>query len=188
MVNYLAVLGWGRPMAPRSGRSPRSSTCSGWKTSTRRGAFFDLKKLDHFNGEYIRALPTDEFVSRSTRWLFNDPPWPPERFDATVFESRAPLVQERVTNLAEAPGYVDFMFLPEPAIDDAACKGGQGSCRGPALLDAIIWVSDLRVGAQRPDGGDQGRRRAARTAQSPLSGGRDHACRRHGSGGGTAAR
>ena len=36
MVNYLALLGWGRPTGSRSGRWPRSSTCSGSRTSPRR--------------------------------------------------------------------------------------------------------------------------------------------------------
>ena len=32
-------------------------------------AFFDLKKLAAFNGEYIRALPLDEFVAACEPWL-----------------------------------------------------------------------------------------------------------------------
>ena len=141
MVNYLAVLGWGPPDGAEIRPFPEIVDLFRLEDVNKAGAFFDLKKLDHFNGEYIRALPTDEFVSRSTRWLFNDPPWPPERFDATVFENLAPLVQERVTNLAEAPGYVDFMFLPEPAIDDAAWqKVAKDPAAAAALLDAIIGV------------------------------------------------
>ena len=121
-----------RPTASRSGRSTRSSSCSGWRTSTSAGAFFDLKKLDHFNGEYIRALPADEFVEpRVTRWLFDDPPWPPERFDATVFENLAPLVQERVTTLSEAPGYVDFLFLPDPVVDEPSWQKPSSRIRRP---------------------------------------------------------
>ena len=78
-------------------------------------AFFDLKKLEHFNGEYIRALPVDEFIERSQPWLLaDDAPWAAERFDAATFAAMAPLVQERVKTLAEVPGYVDFLFLAEP--------------------------------------------------------------------------
>jgi len=57
-------------------------------------------------------------VSRSTRWLFDDAPWPPERFDIATFEALAPLVQERVKLLAEVPDYVDFVFAAEPTIDE----------------------------------------------------------------------
>jgi glutamyl-tRNA synthetase len=50
-------------------------------------------------------------------------PWPPGAFDPAVFAAMAPLVQERVKVLAEVPGYVDFLFLPEPVVDDASCEG-----------------------------------------------------------------
>ena len=190
MVNYLAVLGWGPPDGAEIRPFPEIVDLFRLEDVNKAGAFFDLKKLDHFNGEYIRALPTDEFVSRSTRWLFNDPPWPPERFDATVFENLAPLVQERVTNLVRGAG-LRRLHVPSRTGDRrrSLAEGGQGSCRGrsPTRRDHR-GLLDLRVGAQRPDGGDQGRRRAARAAQSPLSGGRDRAGRRHGSGSGTAAR
>lgn len=120
MVNYLALLGWGpddgveiRPLVEIIERFRLEDVNSA-------GAFFDLKKLDHINGEYVRALPTPEFVQRSTRWLVESPPWPAERFDAATFEAMAPLVQERVRTLSEVPGYVDFLFLERPAFDVTA--------------------------------------------------------------------
>ena len=45
-----------RPTGSRSARWPRSSSGSGWRTSTRPGAFFDVKKLTHINGTYLRQL------------------------------------------------------------------------------------------------------------------------------------
>jgi glutamyl/glutaminyl-tRNA synthetase len=32
-------------------------------------AFFDIKKLAAFNGEYIRMMPIDEFVAECDRWV-----------------------------------------------------------------------------------------------------------------------
>ncbi len=161
MVNYLAVLGWGPPDGAEIRPFPEIVDLFRLDDVNKAGAFFDLKKLDHFNGEYIRALPTEEFVSRSTRWLFDDPPWPPERFDATVFERMAPLVQERVTTLSEAPGYVDFLFLADPVIDDGVVAEGRGQGSfgggGPARCRAR-GVPDVRMGAHRAHGRDQGRR------------------------------
>ena len=40
----------------RSGPWPRSSSASGSRTSTDRSAFFDVKKLNHINGTYLREL------------------------------------------------------------------------------------------------------------------------------------
>ena len=46
-------------------------------------AFFDVKKLAAFNGEYIRRLSVDEFIGACQRWLAPPyAPWTPEEFDA----------------------------------------------------------------------------------------------------------
>jgi glutamyl-tRNA synthetase len=141
MVNYLAVLGWGPPDGTEIRPLPEIVDLFRLDQVNKAGAFFDLKKLDHFNGEYIRALPADEFVTRSSKWLFEDPPWPPERFDATVFEHLAPLVQERVKTLAEVPGYVDFMFLPEPELDEKSWrKANKDPAAAASLLDEMLGV------------------------------------------------
>jgi glutamyl-tRNA synthetase len=102
---------------------------------------FDFKKLDHFNGEYIRALPVEDFVVRAQPWLLRDDvPWPPERFDAATFDAIAPLVQERVKSLSEVPGYVDFLFLPEPVIDERSWEKTMVKGRDTAvvMLDAVV--------------------------------------------------
>ena len=60
MANHLALLGWGptdgveiRPMAEIVAQFRLSDV-------NRAPAFFDTKKLEHFNGVYIRALSTEE--------------------------------------------------------------------------------------------------------------------------------
>ncbi len=63
--NYLITLGWG----PRDGQeiAPIESFVEQFELAdiNNSPAFFDLKKLEHFNGEYIRALPVDEFIERA---------------------------------------------------------------------------------------------------------------------------
>lgn len=141
MVNYLALLGWG----PSDGVEirPLVEIVEQFRLEdvNKAGAFFDLRKLDHVNAEYLRALPPTEFVQRCTRWLVESPPWPAGRFRADTFEAMAPLVQERVRTLAEAPAYVDFLFLPDPHLDAAAWnKVMTGAAAGAAatMLDAAI--------------------------------------------------
>ena len=120
MVNYLATLGWGAPDGIEIRPLPEIVELFRLEDVNSSGAFFDVKKLQHFNGEYIRELSIPQFVSTSTRWLFDDTPWPAERFDVATFEVMAPLVQERVKLLSEVPGYVDFLFLPDAPIDEAS--------------------------------------------------------------------
>src|SRR5947208_1519774 len=104
---------------------------------TKAAAFFDQQKLDHINGEYIRALPTATFVRDSLPWLEEDPPWPPERFDLAVFEAVAPVVQERVKTLAEVPAMVDYFFLDEPAVDERSWEKAMKPPANDVLDDAL---------------------------------------------------
>lgn len=139
MVNYLATLGWG----PSDGIEirPLAEIVDLFRLDEvgKSGAFFDVKKLQHFNGEYIRALSIPQFVSRSTRWLYDDAPWSPDRFDLAQFEVMAPLVQERVKLLAEVPGYVDFLYVDDPVIDDDSwAKATKDSALATSVLDHAL--------------------------------------------------
>jgi glutamyl-tRNA synthetase len=121
MVNYLMTLGW----APAGDQEivPWSHIQDEFRLEdvNHAPAFFDIKKLSAFNGEYIRMLSPDDFVAECQPWLqAPHATWPTERFDPTVFAAMAPLVQTRVTAMTEVAGMVDFFFLPEPEIDPAA--------------------------------------------------------------------
>jgi len=136
MVNYLATLGWGAPDGIEIRPLAEIVELFRLEDVGSSGAFFDVKKLQHFNGEYIRDLSIPQFVSRSTRWLYDDTPWPTERFDVATFEVLAPLVQERVKLLSEVPGYVDFVFLPDAPIDEASWDKVFG--KAPELAAAVL--------------------------------------------------
>ena len=136
MVNYLATLGWGPPDDIEI--RPLAEIVNLFRITdvNKSGAFFDVKKLQHFNGEYIRNLSTSQFVNRSTRWLYEDTPWDADRFDISTFEVLAPLVQERVKLLSEVPGYVDFVFAPEPVIDEESWQ--KVMVKGADLASAVL--------------------------------------------------
>lgn len=136
MVNYLATLGWGPPDGIEI--RPLAEIVELFRITdvNKSGAFFDTKKLQHFNGEYIRALSTSQFVNSSTRWLYEDTPWPTDRFDVATFEVLAPLVQERVKLLSEVPGYVDFVFNVDPVIDDESWQ--KVMVKGAELAAAVL--------------------------------------------------
>jgi glutamyl-tRNA synthetase len=102
-------------------------------------AFFDVDKLKHMNGEYIRALSVDAFIDAAQPWLTGpEAPWSPESFDARAFAQMAPLVQERVALLSEVPDMVDFFFVDEPAIDPDSWDKAFGDDVGTAILAAAI--------------------------------------------------
>ena len=119
MRNYLMLLGW----APNGDREivPFAEMVAEFRVEdvNPSPAFFDVKKLRAFNGEYIRALPADQFIAACQPWLAPErAPWPADRFDPEVFAALAPLAQTRVALLAEIVPMVDFAFLPEPVSDE----------------------------------------------------------------------
>ena len=120
MVNYLMTLGW----APAGDTEivPWSSMVEEFRLEdvNHSPAFFDIKKLASFNGDYIRALSLQDFVSASLPILAATDAWPASRFSTEVYEKIAPLVQTRVVTMSEVPAMVDFLFLEAPAIDQAA--------------------------------------------------------------------
>ncbi|WP_283134158.1 glutamate--tRNA ligase [Rhizohabitans arisaemae] len=122
MINYLMLLGWG----PGDDREimPWSEMVPLFKVSdvNPSNAYFDEKKLRAFNGDYIRALPPEEFIAHCDPWL--RPDW-----DRKVFAQVAGLAQTRIAVLSEVTANVDFLFLDEPPADEAAWAKGM---KGPA--------------------------------------------------------
>ncbi len=129
-VNYLALLGW----SPRGDEEivPLSTLIEQFRLEdvSHSPAFFDVKKLRHMNGEYVRALSIDEFIRLSAPWVRpwdsnwrpgdRVPAWHEDQFSAALYARVAHLVQERVATLGEIPAMVEFFFLDEPRYDDAS--------------------------------------------------------------------
>jgi glutamyl-tRNA synthetase len=100
-------------------------------------AFFDTKKLLFVNGEHLRALRLEEFADRSAPFIAAAPWF--DRFESDPENAQRllqilPEVQTRVETLSEVPGYVDFLFLEDPEIDEAAWNKAMGP-------DAAAWLS-----------------------------------------------
>jgi glutamyl-tRNA synthetase len=143
MRNYLMLLGW----APSGDREivPWSVVEEEFRLEDVHPspAFFDVKKLRAFNGEYIRALPVEEFVERCRPWLGAPyAPWAPEKYDEEVFRALAPLAQTRVAVLSEITAIVDFAFLDEPDTDEASWNKAMKEPAAAILAAAIESYTD----------------------------------------------
>jgi glutamyl-tRNA synthetase len=128
-INYLALLGWS-PRGPEIATRDELVAQFDIAEVSHSPAFFDVAKLTHVNGEYVRALDPGEFVARCAPWVTPEgsewrpaaggPPWSGGEYDADLFARVAPLVQTRVATLDEVPGIVAFLFQRDLAVDDAA--------------------------------------------------------------------
>ena len=120
-VNYLGLLGWSPPGGEEIFDVGQMIERFRLEDVNHSPAFFDVVKLTHINGAYIRAMPIEAFIEACRPWLTGDGvPWPDSGFDEAVFAALAPVVQERVAVLSEVPAMVDFLFLDNPPIDDEA--------------------------------------------------------------------
>jgi glutamyl-tRNA synthetase len=157
--NYLALLGW----SPGDEEIvPLDVILEKFRLQDvqRSPAFFDVQKLSHMDGVYLRALTVDGFVAAARPWVdpvpgawspqsWIDPdtgapvvppvPWAPERFDEEVFRALAEVTQERVTVLGEVPELVDFLFLADAPDDpDSWQKAVAGDEGAGSILAAAL--------------------------------------------------
>jgi glutamyl-tRNA synthetase len=138
--NYLALLGWN---PGEDEIVPLDTLIETFRLEDvqRSPAFFDVAKLTHMNGVYIRRLPLDEFIAACRPWvdpqagewapgewvdpdteapIVGGPAWAGGRFDADVFARVAAVAQERVAVLGEVPELVDFLFTEDAPHDEAS--------------------------------------------------------------------
>jgi glutamyl-tRNA synthetase len=139
MVNYLMTLGW----------APTGDTeIVDWSTIVDQfaledvnhsPAFFDIKKLLAFNGEYIRKMSLEDFLAASQPLLTSsDVPWRHANFNLDTFRAMAPLVQTRVSTMAEVVPMVDFLFLDDAPRDDAAFAKAFGAEWAVSAMTDIV--------------------------------------------------
>ncbi|MFN0029581.1 MAG: glutamate--tRNA ligase [Acidimicrobiales bacterium] len=134
MANYLATLGWGssdnieiRPMTEIIERFDLADVNGS-------SAFFDVKKLTHFNGEYIKAMGAPEFLAAAGP------------FSAGFDLGRLPVdyraeIQGRAKTLTDLPALVDWLFLGEIVMDpDAFAKAlGNNPLAADVLDGTVRW-------------------------------------------------
>jgi glutamyl-tRNA synthetase len=131
-ANYLAVLGWGPPDGEEIRPMDEIVALFRLEDVVPSPAFFDVQKLDHFNGEYIRKLTPEEFTARTKLWLG-------PIADSPAWTRMAPLVQERVVTLADAPAMVDFVFEEPKTYDEKSWeKAMVKETHAAALLDGAM--------------------------------------------------
>jgi glutamyl-tRNA synthetase len=139
-LNYLGLLGWSPPNETELFDTTQMVEWFRLEDVNHSPAFFDVAKLTHMNGEYIRALAPESFIEACGPWVTGDGvPWPKANFDPAAFAAIAPVVQERVAVLGEVPAMVDFLFLEQPVIDEAAWTTAVANDEGArAILAAAI--------------------------------------------------
>jgi glutamyl-tRNA synthetase len=128
MVNYLMTLGWsaGDDVEIR----PWSEIESLFRLEevNLSPAFFDVRKLGAFNGEYIRMMTAEEFAAECGRWV-------PESWDRDRLSVIVPHLQPRLVTFSDLEGTVDFLFGPV-VVDEASWEKAMSAEFASPLLAA----------------------------------------------------
>ncbi|MFK4108896.1 glutamate--tRNA ligase [Streptomyces sp. NPDC002176] len=148
LLNYLSLLGWS--LSADQDIFSIAEMVAAFEISdvNPNPARFDLKKCEAINADHIRMLDVKDFTERCDPWLKAPfAPWAAEDFDEAKWQAIAPHAQTRLKVLSEITDNVDFLFLPEPVLDEAAwakaMKEGSDALLRTARekLEAADWTS-----------------------------------------------
>jgi glutamyl-tRNA synthetase len=140
--NYLALLGWSFD----DGREffTRDELVKAFRLEdvNHSPAFFDIQKLLHFNGVYVRELSDDEFTDRCRTWASETGNvLGTTLYDTDEWRVLAPLVKERVAVLSEVPVNVEWLFAAEFVVDEGSFNK---AVAGDSMAGSIL--GDVRQG------------------------------------------
>ncbi len=138
LLNYLSLLGWSishdRDVFSRQELIDAFDIVDVNPNPAR----FDQKKAESINGDHIRLLEPADFAARLVPYLVSagvvsDPLTPAQQ---QTLDAAAPLVQERMQLLGEAPGLLGFLFRDDVAYD-ADAVGGLPANAGEVLVASV---------------------------------------------------
>ena len=122
LLNYLALLGWG--IGPDRDIFSVGELVAAFDVAdvNPNPARFDLKKAEAINAAHLRLLAPEDFRNRLVPYLHAAGLVPADSYADLSLEHRAlldagaPLIQERMTLLGEAPGMLGFLFAADDAV------------------------------------------------------------------------
>ncbi len=117
ICNYLALLGWS-PGDDRENLTMKELcelfTVEKVNSSPAR---FDMKKLEAINGDKIRALTIDEFLTWVLPFLISAKVISGTADEIDLVKRALPIIQERIIMFSEVPAMLKFLFVKDFSID-----------------------------------------------------------------------
>jgi glutamyl-tRNA synthetase len=144
LLNYLALLGWG--IGPDRDIFSVDELVAAFDIAdvNPNPARFDLKKAEAINAAHLRLLTPETFRARLVPYLHAAGLLPVDSYADLSAEHRtrldvaAPLSQERMTLLGEAPGMLGFFFVADDAVEVEEAARAALREDAPAVLDAAV--------------------------------------------------
>ena len=117
ICNYLALLGWS-PGEDRENVTMQELTELFTVERVHSSpAKFDMKKLEAINGDKIRELTLDDFLSWALPFLKDADVISGSEEEISLVRAALPIIQERITKLSEIPAMLKFLFMKDFAVE-----------------------------------------------------------------------
>jgi glutamyl-tRNA synthetase len=118
LVNYLALLGWSLTHDRDVFSIEEMVAAFDVVDVNPNPARFDHKKAESINGDHIRMLDVADFARRTIPYLAEAGvvSEPLTEVEQAILTAAAPLVQERIALLSEAPAMLGFLFVAGDAL------------------------------------------------------------------------
>ena len=117
ICNYLALLGWSPGDDLENISMKELTELFTVERVHSSPARVDMKKLEAINGDKIRALTIDEFMTWALPFLTQAGVISGTPEELALVKQALPIIQERITTLAEIPPMLKFLFVKEFAVD-----------------------------------------------------------------------
>ncbi len=118
ICNYLALLGW----SPGDDRENISMSelveLFNIERVNSSPARFDMKKLEAINGDKIRALTLDDFLSKALPFLIKEKVITGKPDEVEKVKKALPIIQERIARLKEVVPMLRFLFVERVNFED----------------------------------------------------------------------
>lgn len=117
ICNYLALLGWSPGDDVENITMEELVRLFTVERVNSSPARFDMKKLEAINGDKIRALTIDDFLSRALPFLLKDGVIQGSDEEIAVVKSALPIIQERIARMSEVTAMLKFLFVEQVIFD-----------------------------------------------------------------------
>ncbi len=144
LLNYLALLGWGLSHDRDVFTVEEMVAAFDIVDVNPNPARFDLKKAEAINAAHVRLLAPEDFRGRLVPYLHRAGLVAADSYadlrpeHRALLDAGAPLVQERMTLLGEAPGMLGFLFVADDAVALEPEALAALRDEAPAVLDAAL--------------------------------------------------
>jgi glutamyl-tRNA synthetase len=143
LLNYLALLGWSIAEDRDIFSMAEMAEAFDIGRVNPNPARFDLKKCTAINADWIRRLEPADLAGRLEVFLQGAGilPETPSAAQRALLAAATPLVQERMTTLAEGPGMLGFLFADGPVAVEPDARAALPDVAGE-VLDAALAALD----------------------------------------------